>query len=141
MRGYSLVEVLVAVAIVAAAVAGLPPLVAMSARANMQSKQTTIAAILAQQKMEQMVVGGGLTQSPADALADDIEGYAEFFDRAGAVLRGGSTPPAGSAYVRRWSVEPLTETANGSWLLQVVVIDLRSRGVARIVAARSRQQS
>ena len=140
MRGYSLVEVLVATSIVAACVAGLTQLMALSADANAQARRTTIAAVLAQQKIEELLpaAAGELVPSPADALARNADGYADFFDRAGHPLGGGPTPPAGSAYLRRWSIDPAGSTG-GSWILQVVVTDLRSRGVARLVAARSLQ--
>jgi prepilin-type N-terminal cleavage/methylation domain-containing protein len=142
MRGYSLVEVLVAMAIVAGGVAGLAPLVAMSAYANLQARQTTIAAVLAQQKIEELLAAAGdPVPSPSDALARNVDGYADFLDRAGRLLGAGSPAPSGSAYVRRWSVDALTAAPNSSWVLQVIVTDLRSRGVARIVAARSRQDS
>jgi prepilin-type N-terminal cleavage/methylation domain-containing protein len=140
MRGYSLVEVLVALAVFSAAAAGLAPLVALSARANLQAKHITIAAVLAQQKIEELLPAAAdeLVPSPADALARTVDGYADFLDGAGRVLGGGATPPPSSAYVRRWSVDALTNGgADNSWVLQVVVTDLRSRGVARIVAARS----
>ena len=141
MRGYSLVEVLVATSIVAAGVVGLAQLMALAVDANAQARRTTIAAVLAQQKIEELLpaAAGELVPSPADALARNADGYADFFDRAGHPLGGGPTPPAGSAYSRRWSIDAVTGSPGGSWILQVVVTDLRSRGVARIVAARSLQ--
>ena len=89
MRGYSLVEVLVAMSLVAVGVAGLAQLVALTAYANLQAAHTTIAAVLAQQKMEELLpaAAGELAPSPADALGRNVEGYADFLDRAGQPAR------------------------------------------------------
>lgn len=139
MRGYSLVEVLVAMSLVVVGVAGLAQLVALTAYANLQATHTTIAAVLAQQKMEELLpaAAGELAPSPAGALGRNVEGCADFLDLAGQRLGGGPAPPAGTAYVRRWSIDPLTSASSRSWILQVVVTDLRGGGVARLVAART----
>jgi hypothetical protein len=125
VRGYSLVEVLVATILVAAGVSGLAQLIAVSGAANLHAKQTTMAAILAQQKMEELFAVG------ADAGAS-----VELLDRDGHLLAAGA-PPDGHNYVRRWSVDPLTGGASGARLLQVAVTDQRGQTLARLVAARA----
>ena len=164
-RGSSLLEVLVATTILVTGLAALAQLFMLGTRANLQARQTTMAAILAQQKMEQLrglawsvdaglpvsdlttdttVVpetdsgGTGLTPSPADALERNVAGYADFIDRYGSVLGGGQTPPAGSVYLRRWSIEPLSGSAD-TLRLEVLVADLRNRDEARLVAAKTRK--
>src|SRR2546423_4249648 len=53
-RGFSLLEVLVASTIMAVALTTLAQLFVMSTKANQGAKTTTYAALLAQQKMEQL---------------------------------------------------------------------------------------
>jgi type II secretory pathway pseudopilin PulG len=125
MRGYSLVEVLVATLLVAAGVAGLAQLVALSGAANRHAKQTTMAAVLAQQKMEELV-----------AAAADVGADVELLDRDGHLLEAGAPPGRGS-YVRRWSVDPLSGASAGARLLQVAVTDQHGQPMARLVTARS----
>ena len=53
-RGFSIIEVLMATALMVAAVASLAQLFALSTTRNKSAKNTTFAAVLAQQKMEQL---------------------------------------------------------------------------------------
>jgi len=155
-RGFSLLEVLMATTVLTVGLAALAQLFAISTRANFSAKITTIASVLAQQKMEQLrgltwgydlvglplsdfstnvtVVseapsgGNGLTASPADSLKQNVDGYCDFLDRYGTSLGGGDTPPAGTAYVRRWSIEPLPINPNNTLILQVLVTQRKDRG-------------
>jgi prepilin-type N-terminal cleavage/methylation domain-containing protein len=157
-RGFSLVEVLVAMTILAVALTSLAQLFAMSTRANASSRTTTYASLLAQQKMEQLrgltygfdnlglpltdtvsnvtsvpeqATGGtGLSPSPAGTLRANTSGYCDFLDRAGVSLGGGTTPPPNTVYIRRWSVEPLPTNPNNTLVLQVLVTRYRDRGAA-----------
>ena len=154
--GFSLVEALVATTIMVVAVAALAQLVAMSTRANASARATTYAAVLAQQKMEQLrglawgfdslglpltdtstdvtVVperasgGKGLSPSPSGSLTRNVDGYCDFVDANGRSLGGGSTPPPETAYIRRWTVEPLPTDPTNTVVLQVRVRRLRNRG-------------
>jgi len=131
-------------------------LFAISTRANFSAKTTTTAAILAQQKMEQLRAltwgfdilglplsdyssdttvipeaptgGKGLSPSPPDVLKSNQDGYCDFLDRHGYPLGGGATPPAGAVYIRRWSIEPMPTNPNNTLILQVLVTPLRDRG-------------
>jgi len=157
-RGFSLVEVLAATTILTVAIVALAQLFTISIRANDGARKTTIAAVLAQQKMEQLrglawgfdtlglpltdtstdtsVVperptgGHGLSPSPSDALAHNTEGYCDFVDGSGRLLGGGATPPEGAAYIRRWSIDPLPTNPNNTIILQVLVTRWRDRGAA-----------
>jgi prepilin-type N-terminal cleavage/methylation domain-containing protein len=151
MRGYSLLEVLVATSLVAVGVAALAHLTMLAVYANRHARLATAAAILAQQKMEDLVAGvaaGSATASPAGTLRATMPGYSDFVDGAGRTLGGGPRPPAGSVYLRRWSIDPLPNSPGGVRILQVLVTDLRDRravdsattvvrlpGDARLVAA------
>jgi prepilin-type N-terminal cleavage/methylation domain-containing protein len=148
-RGFSLLEVLVATTIMTVGVAGLAQMFVLSTRANTSAKVTTYASVLAQQKMEQLrgltwgfdvlglpmtdtttnvtvvpetAVGGkGLSPSPESSLGTNTDGYCDFVDKFGKPLGGGTVPPAGTAYIRRWSVEPLPTNPNNTIILQVLV--------------------
>ena len=156
--GFSLLEVLVATTLLAAALAAVAQLFAVATKSNFSAKATTFAALLAQQKMEQLrgltygfdvlglpmtdattditvvpesVTGGkGLSPSPAGTLGQNMSGYCDFVDRNGNSLGGGTTPPAGTAYIRRWSVEPLPTNPNNTLIFQVLVTRSRNRGTA-----------
>lgn len=148
--GFSLLEVLVASTIMIAGVASLAQLFLVSTRNNAAAKSTSIAAMLAQQKMEQLralewgfdalglpstdtttdttVVpegangGTGLSPSPAGTLNNNTVGWVDYLDKYGTQLGGGTTTPPGSAaYIRRWSVEPLPTNPNNTLVLQVLV--------------------
>lgn len=129
--GFSLLEVLVATTIMLVGVAALAQLAVLAARANRTAHTTTVAAVLAQQKMEQLR-GLGLSPSPAGALGQNTTGYCDFVDGNGRVLGGGTTPPPGAVYIRRWSVEPLPASPNNTLVLQVLVTRSRTSGVTRL---------
>jgi prepilin-type N-terminal cleavage/methylation domain-containing protein len=149
-RGFSLVEVLFALVVLSVAVSGLAHLFTVAAYTNARAHATTYAAVLAQQKMEQLrglaygfdpsgvavtdvdtditvqpelpSGGAGLQSSPPGALAADTVGYVDYVDASGATLGGVTAgPPPGTAYIRRWSVEPLPSSAN-TMVLQVLVM-------------------
>jgi prepilin-type N-terminal cleavage/methylation domain-containing protein len=66
--------------------------------------------------------GVGLTASPKGVLDANIPPYVDYLDANGNWVGTGATPPAGTAYVRRWSVEPLPASPNETLILQVRVI-------------------
>jgi prepilin-type N-terminal cleavage/methylation domain-containing protein len=178
-RGFSILEVLVATTVLTVGIAALAQLFIISTRANFSAKVATTASVLAQQKMEQLrgltwgfdlvglplsdyatdisvaqetrSGGVGLTPSPVDSLEKNVDGYCDFLDRYGVSLGGGETPPSGTAYVRRWSVEPLPSNPNNTLILQVLVRLSKDRGPdpvartrrlpdeARVVSARTRK--
>ena len=147
--GFSILEVLVATTIMTVAVAGLAQMFALATQANASARATTYAAVLAQQKMEQLrsltwgfdvqglpitdtttdatavseIAGGGrgLSLSPEHSLGTNTEGYCDFVDTFGRPLGGGTTPPVGTAYIRRWSIEALPTNPNNTIVLQVLV--------------------
>ena len=153
-------------AIMTVAVAGLAQMVAISTRSNVGARATTYASLLAQQKMEQLrsltwgfdavglpvtdttsdiaVVpespsgGRGLSPSPGSSLDESIDGYCDFIDTFGRPLGGGTVPPAGTAYVRRWSIEPLPGNPDNTIVLQVLVMRWGSRNAAAGLSTRGR---
>lgn len=151
-RGFSLLEVLVASAVLTVAVVGLVPLLIVSTTANTNARTTTFAVALAQQKMEQLRAlawsidangaavsdtttdltttperagsGVGLNASPAGALDRDTSGYVDFLNAAGAVVP--ADPQASPAFIRRWSISPLQSNPANTLILQVRVVPGRA---------------
>jgi hypothetical protein len=70
----------------------------------------------------------GLQPSPAGSLATNTDGYVDYVDINGCGLGGGSTAPAGTVYIRRWSIEPLPTNPNNTLVLQVLVTRRADRG-------------
>jgi prepilin-type N-terminal cleavage/methylation domain-containing protein len=177
--GFSLVETLVAVALLATAIASSAHLFAMATRSNLAAQRSTFAATLAAEKMEQLKGlawgfdeiglpindytsntavdpptpngGTGLSQSPSDALSANVDGYVDYLDRFGNSLGGGTNIPAGTLYVRRWSIEPLPTNPNNTLIFQVLVFNIgdreegtgpvldRVRDEARVVGVKTRK--
>ncbi len=108
-RGFSLVEVVVAMAIMITATVALAELSIVAVRANRVARSTTVATVLAVQKMEQLQSAGWteLTSSPPDALGQNTDGYCDFLDANGQTLGAGTSPPVGAVFVRRWAIAPL----------------------------------
>ena len=156
--GFSLVETLVATGLLAGAITVLGQMFAISMADNTSARTGTFAAVLAEQKMEQLrgltwgfdiiglpltdsssnialpiqsgTGGPGLSPSPSDSLRSNVAGYVDYVDQFGRIIGGGVTVPAQAAYIRRWSVEPLPTNPNNTLILQVVVTKSRNRGNA-----------
>jgi hypothetical protein len=154
--GFSLAETVVATALLATAIVSTAQMFALAARSNLASQRTSFTTTLAEEKMEQLrglawgfdeiglpindytsntavdpaeAEGGtGLSQSPDNALADNVDGYVDYLDRFGASLGGGTDLPDGTVYVRRWSIEPLPTNPNNTLILQVLVFNRNDRG-------------
>lgn len=156
--GFSLAEVVVATAMMATSLVALAQLLAISTQANRTARYSTLASMLAAQKMEQLrgltwgfdaiglpltdtttntavipetpAGGTGLAPSPGDSLARNADGYVDYVDANGNLLGGGPTIRAGTAYIRRWSIEPLPTNPNNTLVIQVLVTPFRNRGNA-----------
>lgn len=126
--GFSLIEVLVATAIVTVGVASLAQLFVAAARTNRLAQTTSTTVLLAEQRMEQLRSETGASASPPGALSVDTPGYVDYLDTRGVSLGTGSvTLPAGTAYICRWSIEPLPGSPANAIVLQVLVIPWSSR--------------
>ena len=147
--GFSLPEVLVAATILTMALTALAQLVVVSTRADGSARATTYAALLAQQKMEQLrslawgfdasgtpvsdattditsapdaaAGGAGLGPSPPDALLRNTPGYVDHVDGSGMARGIGLVSSSAGGYTRRWSIEPLPADPTNTLVLQVVV--------------------
>ena len=121
-RGFSLVEVLVAMGLLTAVSLGVAQLFALSTRANVIAKGQTSTTAMAEQKLEQLrgltwgfdlqgqglplsdtttnltVMppthdGSGLNPSPSDSLEQNTDGFVDFVDGSGSWVGTGTTPP------------------------------------------------
>ena len=148
-EGFSLVEVLVASAILMTGLIAVAQMFVTSTNQNMSSRRVTTTAVLAQQKIEQLraltwgfddfglpvsdfasdiavtpptsAAGVGLQASPANTLTASTPGYVDYLDAYGAWVGTGTTPPANAIYVRRWSISPLPTNPNNTLVFQVLV--------------------
>ena len=154
--GFSIVEVLVATGLLASALVALAQLFAIATTANAAARNSTITMMLAEQKIEQLralqytfdraalpvqdiqtdlavyppaATGGkGLSPHTENTLQANTDGYVDYLDHYGRTLGGGTVVPDNTAYIRRWSVEPLPTNPNNVIILQVLVTRERDRG-------------
>lgn len=113
--GFSLIETLVASALVASVLIGLAHLIAVGAHQSLRSRRAATAVALVQSKLEELrnvtwtydhnnmsVSGEALTTSPASSLTEDMPGYVDYVSSHGEVvaLDGPDLPDL----ARRWSI-------------------------------------
>jgi prepilin-type N-terminal cleavage/methylation domain-containing protein len=158
VKGFSLIEVMCATAIMAVSLVSLAQLFGVATKANRSARNGSVATMLAEQKMEQLraltwgfdqrgavvsdttsnvcVVpetptgGTGLSLSPTGTLQANTAGYVDYVNEQGAWIGTGATAPAGTVYVRRWSIESLPSAPGNALVLQVLVTHRFSRGAA-----------
>ncbi|MCX6537350.1 MAG: hypothetical protein NT151_00240 [Acidobacteria bacterium] len=105
--GSTLIEAVVAIAILTTAVVSLAGLASVAVRTITSTRERTIAAILAAQKLEELSLAPrALSQSSPDAVSHDEPGFVEYLDAAGVVV-GTGAEARGAVYVRRWAISPL----------------------------------
>lgn len=149
---------MVATGLLAASLVTLAQLFGLATRSNIAARNTTYAAVLAQQKVEELRAltwgfdtqglpisdttsnttvspeqpngGTGLSPSPSNALRENTSGWVDYVDRFGNKLGGGANAPQDAAYTRRWSIEPLPTNPNNTLIIQVLVTRNRNRGAA-----------
>lgn len=146
---------MVAIGLLTAVTVSVAQLFAVATAANLSARGGTSTAMLAAQKMEQLReltwgfdnaanlgrpltdtttdlstdpptnTGSGLAASPADSLEQNTVGYVDYLDADGKWVGTGTNPAPATAYVRRWSVQPLPANPNNTLVLQVRVMPLR----------------
>ena len=149
-RGFSLVEVVIALGILTGVSLGVAQLFAASTNANRVARNRTSTTVMAEQKMEQLRSldwgfdlqgqglpvtdtstnlavyphkndGSGLNPSPSDTLLRNTAGFVDYLDANGAWVGAGDNPTAGAAYIRRWAIVPLPTNPNNTLIFQVLV--------------------
>jgi prepilin-type N-terminal cleavage/methylation domain-containing protein len=157
--GFTIVEVLVALLIIAVMAAGTAQLFAVSIRATHAARNQTSTTVLAAQKMEQLRsltwgfdeagsglpvsdltttlaaeppsgAGAGLNPSPPGTLDQNVAGYVDYLDPRGQWVGTGAAPPATAVYIRRWSIEPLPTNPNNTLVFQVLVTTVKRESEA-----------
>lgn len=129
IRGFSLVEALIASLLAATAIVMLVQLAATGARQAAGARRAGAARALAQSKLEELRsltfaydAGGApvgsprLALSPDAALVEDHAGFVETLNRDGGLAWAGETPH----FTRRWAIRPFEGDRN-TLVLQVCV--------------------
>lgn len=131
-RGFTLVEVLVAVALLSGATLGGVHLMAFATRGMHVARMQGTAAVAASSRLDQLRTlqfefdlagqrltdvgtdltvdppspgGSGLTTSGAGSLDVNVSGFVDYLDEAGRWVGTGLAPPPRAVFVRRWAVE------------------------------------
>jgi prepilin-type N-terminal cleavage/methylation domain-containing protein len=151
-RGFTLVETMVALSIVAVALTALAQLFVIAVQADADARRASFASILATQKIEELrSLGADLAPQGSPSLNADIAGACDFLDEYGRSLGSGSSPLPGTVYIRRWSVQPIPSDSD-TFVLQAAVFprtwrsggnaagsDARASGGAHVVTAKTRR--
>jgi prepilin-type N-terminal cleavage/methylation domain-containing protein len=101
-RGFTLIETIVAIGVLAGAVVSLAQLVAVCTGTNAAGQHRTRSAWLAQQKIEQL---------RSEPVLDATPRTVEYLDPDGTVACPGELPCPRAVYVREWSVQPSATAA------------------------------
>jgi Tfp pilus assembly protein PilV len=96
--GSTLIEVLIATLVLISGVFAMAQLFLVAAATNAAARQTTVAATLAAQKVEQIL------STKVAAAAESVE----HLDGSGRILSRADAPPSEAVYTRRWSIESVT---------------------------------
>lgn len=118
--GFSIVEAIVALAIVTTGVLALASLATQVTASVVRARRHTIAAVLADQAVA-MRLRLPLAATPTDCLQHDVAGCVEALDGGGRVTAG----PA--AFVRRWRVAAIAGVVPPAWALGVCVVPVHER--------------
>ncbi len=132
--GFTLVEVLVALTLIATVALVAAALSTRTARLVLTARHLTMTMAAGQQRIEQLRAvtwavqgdgtfitdlqtdlsqadaatgGAGVAASPPGTLEADAGGYSDFLDAAGRWVGAGPVAPADGVFVRRWSVSTL----------------------------------
>lgn len=97
--GFTLLELLIAMAAVSVLLVGAAGLLCTASMAIRSARTGTSAALLAVQKLEQLEAGGVLVTAGEDYLA----------------LDGSPVNAAGAWFIRRWTTTPVSGSSINSW--------------------------
>jgi len=116
-RGFTLLEVMVALGLAAGGFLAVAQLLVVASRVSHLSRANTMATSLAARQLEHLqslawgcaadgTAVGDLAMSPPGALDVDTAGFVDHLDDGGMAVGSGLSPPTGAVFIRRWSVEP-----------------------------------
>ena len=156
-RGVSLLEAVIASALLATVLTGVAPLVSMAAASVSTARGDVLAAQLARQRLAQIEAlahvrtaagvsvdvvsrfegdgfvqtGSGLSPTGLQPLTMPVAGLVDWLDERGTWLGSGAAPPVNAHYARRWAVG--SPASDGCVRVWVVVEKLRARAADRRV--------
>ena len=153
--GFTLLETLIATAILVTALAGIAQLFVLTARTTRDSGANGVALVAAQAKLEmlrslQLAYGAAgelltdpeLEASPSQSLLEDTADYFDALDETGAVVLD---EDAAAAFTRRWAITPIDRNEPQAVVIEVCVFRSPADGVkpaaaeACLATIRSRQ--
>lgn len=126
--GFSLLEVLVAIAILAIGLVSLAQILSITTAANATAGKVTYAALLASQAIEDV------RAAPWEAAASTPGESVENLNRTGRPQPSAEK----SQFTRRLSITPLISDPANALVIEATVTAAGSRAVARIVTVRAR---
>jgi prepilin-type N-terminal cleavage/methylation domain-containing protein len=133
-RGFTLLEVVIALSILCVVVLTVAQLFAVSVEGMAVSRAQTVSATLAAARLEQLRAlafvfddagarvtdlstdlsrdepasgGSGLSIAGTDSLSTNTTGFVDYLDLHGRWVGNGPSPPGAAVFVRRWSIDPL----------------------------------
>jgi prepilin-type N-terminal cleavage/methylation domain-containing protein len=136
-RGFTLVEVLAAMVLVALAVMNVANLIVLAVRVAWAAETETMSAVLASQKLEELrSVFAGTVPSVGGSLQVSLAGFSDDLDVAGR-----PASPASAVYVRRWATGPVAGTPDVGLLQVLVTTHVADRPIAAAGGARARHRN
>ena len=150
-RGFSVLEVLIALALLSVAVLGGVQLVSVSIQAISAARAQNLSVALASTRLEDLrgltfefddlgvpstdlqtdltitphtSAGSGL--APGGSTTSSVNGYVDYLDGRGDWVGAGAGVPPAAAYVRRWSIAP-SSVAPDTLVLEVLVFPVAAR--------------
>jgi prepilin-type N-terminal cleavage/methylation domain-containing protein len=126
-RGFALLEVLIAAALLVTLAAGMSRILALGMREVQSSRLRAVATIVAAGKLEE------LRSTPA---GEGSGGGVDYLDAAGETISTGTPVPASAVYIRRWTVDPLAADSD-LFALQVEVATRDGVLMARLITIRA----
>ena len=165
--GSALIEALIAIAAVVAVISGVAFLLVHSTRAVSLAGTESMAAAIAQQKLEQLMAlewrfdpsgarrtdrttdlsvdpsgnaGTGLLPSPGGSLDRDVAGFVDVVGADGRARPRSADPPPGNLLLRRWSIAAYPGDPEDTIVLTVLVLTPGTGGspLARLQTLRTR---
>lgn len=157
-RGFTLLEVVIALSILCVAVLTTAQLLGAGTEGMAVSRAQTMTTTLASARLEQLRTlafdfddagvrvtdlatdvsaqqpgpgGSGLSSAGADSLQTSIAGFVDYLDSHGQWVGTGTSVPAAAVFIRRWSIDAF-EGSPDALVLQVLVRPV-SRGITAAV--------
>lgn len=152
--GFTLIESIVASAVLIATLAGLTYLFLQGAQIAAQGRRAPVALAAASSKLDQLLAlawtydasgaplsdlssdtsrdppapggGTGLSSSPVDSLSRPAAGFVDYLNARGRSV--GSTPAAEALFTRRWRIRPWPAASADALLLRVCVVRIGGAG-------------